>query len=123
MTYGDKALSILHLGSGGGGWRSHYGSRGGGALQIECVNFENDGNIKVNGDSPIAYGGAGSGGSILIICQYFQLNINDKKSCYIHVKGGYIRQSRKGGDGRIRIKTEANVNKYVDQIEPVPYIG
>ena len=46
--YGDKELTILHLGSGGGGG----GSNGGGALKIECVLFENHGIIKVNGGKP-----------------------------------------------------------------------
>eukprot|EP01084_Bolivina_argentea_P256732 432347_1 len=130
IIYGDKELNILHMGSGGGGYSLTGGSNGGGALKIECKGkFENYGKIFVNGMNCVNYGdGAGSGGSVFIICDMFYMNINDPDGCVINACGGNNRYELggKGGDGRIRIKCVKTgnqiINKYVctKQIIPVP---
>ena len=142
--YGDKELSVLHLGSGGDSYIYYKGGNGGGALKIECVKFENHGKITVNGD-PADFdqnkcnkgGGCGSGGSLFIICDEFIIGteapqMNDPmgfrrwkyRSC-IEAKGGSLGGywwCNEGGNGRIRVKTSSNIVN-VDRINPVPYIG
>ena len=129
--YGDKYLSLLHLGSGGGGHSYRKcGGNGGGALKIECNKFINYGNILVNGDHGIEdYDGCGSGGSIFIICDEFIMNKNDKKNNIINAIGGIEKgDGGNGGDGRIRIKSSMNsstIDQYVvsSQIKPAPFVG
>ena len=125
-------MSVLHLGSGGGGYREK-GGNGGGALKIECVKFINNGQITVNGDN-VKYDitGCGSGGSIFIVCDEFIMNSNDPKNNIIHACGGKHKEVHgfggDGGDGRIRIKSLKNISIIKNcvscyQIKPQPYIG
>eukprot|EP01084_Bolivina_argentea_P297138 511839_1 len=123
VSYGDKEISVLHLGSGGGGMG--IGGNGAGALQIECVCLENRGKIIVNGESG-GGAGCGSGGSIVIKCDEFVMNANS----IIHACGGKNRNDSQGGDGgdgriRINIKNKSTIAKYVNaqQIKPNPFVG
>ena len=127
-------MTILHLGSGGG---DTSGGNGGGALKIECVQFENNGIIEVNGGGTTHKpSGGGSGGSIFIICNEFKMNDkNIPKLCYIAAVGGRndemdagsLGKGGNGGMGRIRItcRDKESVEKYVKslQIRPEPFIG
>eukprot|EP01083_Nonionella_stella_P071616 192491_1 len=118
MAYGDENISTLYLGSAGGNgtdrvhdyeWqlrhdRLYLGSAGGGALWLNCYQYEGvcygenngsivntGGDIKCDGANCDAYwGGAGSGGSIKIECKKF---IMDSLSV-ISVNGGESRPFR-----------------------------
>eukprot|EP01084_Bolivina_argentea_P054431 99819_1 len=131
IVYGNKELSVLHLGSGGG----DSGGNGGGALKIECVKFKNNGMISCNGGNVDYYAsGCGSGGSIMIVCEEFIMDSDDTINCYIRACGGKntgignrTEHGGEGGDGRIRIKSSNNlwIKQCVEseQIMPQPYIG
>jgi len=132
-VYGDETLSVLHLGSGGGGGFGQVpGGNGGGAIKIECVRLRVDGEIKCNGGHCIQYtSGGGSGGSIFLRCHRFEMS----QSGSIQACGGKNRWKKEerqrggeGGDGRIRILTNddtANIQRLArrGQIVPKPYIG
>eukprot|EP01083_Nonionella_stella_P066888 176506_1 len=114
--YGTKYLTVLHLGSGGGGSECNVGGDGGGAILIECDKLINYGSITSNGGHAMKGAGAGSGGSIHII-------VNDtlimNEDGLIQAKGGYGGKwglYANGGHGRIRI----DINKtHHNQIENI----
>ena len=116
-TYGNKELTILYRGSGGGGGHAR-GGNGGGIIHLYCSNkfiMNNDSTIQSNGiDGEMIRVGGGSGGSILVNCDIFDIH-NTAKIIAIGGTGG--------GNGRIRI----NANKFkqinMNQITPQPFIG
>eukprot|EP01084_Bolivina_argentea_P051903 95403_1 len=84
--YGNKYLSKLYLGSGGGGSQCNLGGDGAGAIFIECQNLINYGSITANGGDSMIGAGAGSGGSIY--CTVHKSIIMNNESL-IQAKGGY----------------------------------
>eukprot|EP01083_Nonionella_stella_P034218 93688_1 len=130
-VYGDELLTVLHLGSGGGSCTG-AGGNGGGALRIRAVQFINHGQITANGGAPEKHNdGGGSGGSIHITCQHFEMDNDSKETCFIHALGGenvFEADSHgkggSGGDGRIRIDCQhtSRLRKCVtQQIKPTPF--
>eukprot|EP01084_Bolivina_argentea_P281068 480841_1 len=75
-TYGNKKLSILHLGSGGGSVITHNGGCGGGALRIVCfgkIILKKRASIACNGLEGVGNkSGCGSGGSIYIVMNTYE---------------------------------------------------
>ena len=136
--YGDKELSILYRGSGGGGYYpddindnerlkcARHGGNGGGALKLECygrIIFNGISTISCNGMDGAVNAGNGSGGSIhIVVMNGDRIEMNEQS--VICAKGG----NDKGGVGRIRIQY-LNGNKESCQdltmfsILPTPYIG
>lgn len=124
LTYGDRDVSVVYCGSGGGNSKFGFGSAGGGGIMIEC-----EGNIRIeNGATIIANGGdlkqdslngCGSGGTIWIRAKEV------KNDGLISAVGG-INKNGKGGDGvggmgRIRIAGEiksSGANGPGGKIEP-----
>ena len=118
-TYGDLKLDIVYYGSGISGFDN---IAGGGMIIIECNNhFENNGEIKCNGDNGC------SGGSILIIVQGRFVNQGT-----IEALGGDGESPVMtgeywcgGGLGRIAIYSCNNTkdNQNIGNIDPSPYWG
>ena len=136
-VYGDKELSILHLGSGGGSIMKAKGGNGGGAIRIKCLgNFILNGKAKITANGEAGDGavsGCGSGGSIhIIVGKKENLQINDVDRCEIRAKGEKNYSpggSGDGGYGRIRVECVNDVmgksyfKKMEACFEPKPYIG
>ena len=150
FKYGDKELSILHFGSGGGfGGNGDNGRSGGGAMKIQCfgnLRLKQSAKITANGhgeyrDDPYecngcgAMGGGGSGGSIHIILNDVR-NIQMMESSMISSVGGRggicccFYCGNGGGVGRIRLQFMALDEEQMDvfnergyNIKPSPYIG
>eukprot|EP01084_Bolivina_argentea_P186209 321010_1 len=139
--YGNKELTVLHLGSGGGaGYNgSSKGGDGGGSMILQCFGsliLKENSSITTNGTNGEGnVGGGGSGGSIHIIIND-PSNIQMTPSSSICSKGGNGGKNGgfggfDGGVGRIRIqclgmnkkmaKKQINNKKY--NIIPEPYIG
>eukprot|EP01084_Bolivina_argentea_P320066 555272_1 len=133
--YGNKKLSVLHLGSGGGGGdrgagidcAAPQGGNGGGAIRLQCfgtIILKQEARMSCNGISGIGDSGGGSGGSIHIIIND-KNNIEMDMTAKISAKGGASNQD--GGDGRIRIEClMRHKNKILRDnynIRPQPYIG
>ena len=108
--YGNTFLLPLIGGSGGGGGNSHGGCGGGGAILIAASNeivfsggsiLANGGGLHYSSGGDLA--GAGSGGSIRLVCQTL------RGSGSISADGGwqYWRQN-KAGEGRIRLDAMDN---------------
>eukprot|EP01084_Bolivina_argentea_P260176 439275_1 len=129
--YGDKQLSILHLGSGGGGEYYNIGGSGGGALKIQCLSniiMKEDTSISCNGgDGSGRDSGGGSGGSIHIIVKS-KYNIQMNESSSITAQGGKNTSVISGGGiGRIRIEymssNDSKNNCKKLNIRPQPFVG
>eukprot|EP01084_Bolivina_argentea_P059203 108071_1 len=126
--YGDKYLSTLHLGSGGGSGECNVGGDGGGSIFIECEKLIHYGSITANGGGAMIGAGAGSGGSIhLVIHDTITMN----KESLIQTKGGYGGKwgtYGNGGQGRIRIDINKDFHKQIDdiiklkRIHPRPFV-
>eukprot|EP01083_Nonionella_stella_P026567 73166_1 len=136
-TYGDRWITELHLGSGGGAsanrdyWKESEiykystGGDGGGALKIECDRFQNNGQISANGGDGEVNAGGGSGGSIVIECKQF-ISSNNPRG-FIKAVGGYgdvggygENGYGNGGFGRIRITSPSKIVFSMDAISPTP---
>eukprot|EP01084_Bolivina_argentea_P061219 111888_1 len=128
-TYGNKYLTVLYLGSGGGGSECNLGGDGGGAIYLECNKLINYGHITANGGDAMIGSGAGSGGSI-------HINVKDTirmdKNSLIQAKGGYGGKwglYGNGGHGRIRIDIDRKYHQMMGnimnlkRIHPRPYIN
>ena len=125
FKYGDKELTVLHLGSGGGG--EYPDGYGGGALKVLCfgtIIFKTNSKISCDGGDGFLWSGGGSGGSIHIVVNNNN-NIKWSASSSISSIGGKGGVGN-GGVGRIRIQfisdhKDFNINKY--DIHPQPFIG
>jgi len=122
--YGNATLSLLYLGSGGGGASDGMGGLGGGnigggAILILARSITIDGTLSTNGadglnghwdadyDHPSFGGGGGSGGSIKLVSSV--INVGSEKVSAIGGMGGRgvggpNRNGGDGGVGRIRIE-------------------
>ena len=131
--YGDIKLTVLHLGSGGGGGPYDSGGAGGGAIKILCfgnIILKSISRITCNGIQSNGDGGCGSGGSIHIIIRNPD-NLKMHKNSNIQALCGGVTNHDKRcfGLGRIRIeckKTASTSSLYKqiphDSIKPAPYI-
>ena len=136
--YGDKELSVLYRGSGGGGYYpdtindhtrlklGRHGGNGGGALKLECygrIIFNGISSISCNGMEGAVNAGNGSGGSIhIVVMNGDRIEMNERS--VICAKGG----NDKGGVGRIRIEyatgyKESCQDLTIYSIVPTPFIG
>eukprot|EP01084_Bolivina_argentea_P260175 439274_1 len=128
--YGNEQLSILHLGSGGGGDTFDNGGSGGGALKIHCLGdliLKEDAFISCNGGKSGLDGGCGSGGSIHIIVNGKE-NIKMSELSSITAQGGgnVYCSGGNGGIGRIRIEFMSNKDTEYNtdwNISPDPFVG
>lgn len=120
-TYGDAALTVIHLGAGGGGYTyggkpPMDGTRGGGALIVFSREFIcSSGSIDFSGGDTTqtagkeVFGGLGSGGTILIRTTKATLG-TDKMVCNGGVfpssfyTSGAVLPPGNGGRGRIRVE-------------------
>eukprot|EP00485_Elphidium_margaritaceum_P022836 CAMPEP_0202711290 /NCGR_PEP_ID=MMETSP1385-20130828/23125_1 /ASSEMBLY_ACC=CAM_ASM_000861 /TAXON_ID=933848 /ORGANISM="Elphidium margaritaceum" /LENGTH=291 /DNA_ID=CAMNT_0049370997 /DNA_START=34 /DNA_END=909 /DNA_ORIENTATION=- len=121
QIYGDKFLSVLHLGSGGGcNKNGHIGGAGGGAIYIETYRMVNNGCITADGGSGNCCG-SGSGGSIHVVCSQF---VMQDENAYLSAVGGNSRNDTPGV-GRIRIECKNNIDNetLARIIKPHPFIG
>eukprot|EP01084_Bolivina_argentea_P106322 190287_1 len=123
--YGDKALTVLHLGSGGGaGGYTDRGGAGGGGLRLQCfgtISLDQNSQIVCNGGNGHGDGGGGSGGSIYIVINN-QNNLKMNAGSKICAIGG----RPCGGVGRIRIQFMTSTNMSMDELNeydimPEPY--
>mmetsp|Transcript_33483 Transcript_33483/g.53627 ORF Transcript_33483/g.53627 Transcript_33483/m.53627 type:complete len:348 (-) Transcript_33483:47-1090(-) len=131
FSYGDEFLTVLYLGSGGGGGYSNgvvdndCGGDGGGALDIQCmgeIRMEKSSVISANGGNSV-YGGGGSGGSIKITCRSIVMSGQGDAKASIFALGGHDKDKyNSAGRGRIRISTEKNANNTSlnDRVLPQP---
>ena len=119
QPYGDAALTVLHLGSGGGAsgsdedhlGRGGHGGRGGGAIRIQADAIDIRGELRANGAngtnatvSNNGGGGGGSGGSIHLRARDLQVSGNLRAvggAGGAQVGGGGV--GGPGGVGRIRL--------------------
>ena len=119
QTYGDERLNQLYLGSGGGGSIECIGGNGGGSIRITCnkliiaegssINCNGeDGNSKSIKDKISDMSGAGSGGSIHIVCDELS---NRGHIIAIGGKAIFGLYNGSGGMGRIRIDSP-NINNF-----------
>ena len=124
-VYGDKELSVLYLGSGGGGAWGGKGGNGGGAIMIECegiIRMKEGSSIIANGEigarSPYLRqdGGNGSGGSIWIKCDKLKM---DKKDVWIKAMSG---NDVEYGLGRIRVDLNETNAHFYQHFVPKPYL-
>eukprot|EP01084_Bolivina_argentea_P138084 243183_1 len=149
--YGDPYLSTLHMGSGGGGFISMttrnfswgrgtksgscQGTRGGGALKIDCneIIFNKGAYICCDGGRPqYSLQGCGSGGSIHLKVWGVMGPVT------VLARGGKAYEHNYGGCGRIRLEmmdmTEVDLSGCFEDVEsyklwmsesfdPMPYIG
>lgn len=137
--YGDKYLSTLYRGSGGGAgiyygsyqYLASPGGNGGGILKIVGSEVEISGTVLCNGGNGIMDSGGGAGGSVYIIGK----GVNIKG--IVMAKGGKggdgtvmplpgvsIPAGGAGGDGRIRIDYvtfEGNIQNPVPYMYQIPY--
>eukprot|EP01084_Bolivina_argentea_P241513 405425_1 len=115
-VYGDKELTKLWLGSGGGiddeSWTDMKGGNGGGIISI-CsygnIIMKEYSTITANGIKPRSCAGSGSGGSILIECNKLDMAENTSIQSKPH--------------GRIRINLNKNSKSNIKKIEPKPFWG
>eukprot|EP00490_Sorites_sp_Unknown_P018399 CAMPEP_0114657786 /NCGR_PEP_ID=MMETSP0191-20121206/14557_1 /TAXON_ID=126664 /ORGANISM="Sorites sp." /LENGTH=195 /DNA_ID=CAMNT_0001878079 /DNA_START=167 /DNA_END=754 /DNA_ORIENTATION=- len=116
--YGNKHLTVLHLGSGGAGGVSDdigNGGNGGGCLKIIAKNVTllDGGGIYCNGstggtETITGQAGHGSGGTIHIICNKLD---NNGEICAF----GGSNKFGFGGDGRVRVECDIIINAGINR--------
>ena len=116
--YGDKYLTMLYLGSGGGGGYNNgisdteSGGNGGGVIDVQCggnIIMAKESVICANGGNSV-FGGGGSGGTIKLKCKGIQGHLRKgfEGGCCIKAIGGYNKDRKYAGYGRIRVSVSDN---------------